>query len=274
MRIERASRVRRRRDLNPRSPQRGLHLSRVVHSAGLCDVSKHSRERCNHHTGGLRHSRPDAHPRVARPVALGPPKWGHVGVVGAYPTAYHHRDAAITFRGSSPSSRHSTRRRSPCGPGAPDRVAPGGERLPPGARPTTAPPFLCSGAGALLTFGRAHGYGPAHESDTVPPSSAVTGARATECRGCSAAVCRFRGRGQGRGPEGGKQATVRPRLSTRTPWSRSAGRRTGPRARRWSRASPRGCAAQRTTALPGSRGSRGPRASAQRSAASDWSASG
>ena len=57
MRIGGASSVRRRRDLNPRSPQRGLHLSRVVHSAGLCDVSKHSRERCDHHTGGRARSR-------------------------------------------------------------------------------------------------------------------------------------------------------------------------------------------------------------------------
>ncbi|VXC03356.1 hypothetical protein CURTO8I2_60088 [Curtobacterium sp. 8I-2] len=79
--------VRRRRDLNPRSPQRGLHLSRVVHSAGLCDVSKHSRERSDHHTGGPRQSRPDARPRVARAGQRGPPKWGHIGVVGAYPTA-------------------------------------------------------------------------------------------------------------------------------------------------------------------------------------------
>jgi len=63
---------------------------------------------------------------------------------------------------------------------------------------------------------------------------------------------------KGAGAGGAKQATARPRLSTRTPWSRSAGRRTGLRARRWSRASPRGCAAQRTTALPVSRGSRAP----------------
>lgn len=97
----------------------------------------------------------------------------------------------------------------------------------------------------------------AHESDTAPPSSAVTGARATECREGSAAVCRFRGRGQER-EAASKRPSARPRLSTRTPWSRSAGRRTGPRARRWSRASPRGCAAQRTKEPQGSQESRAP----------------
>lgn len=46
MRIAGPSEARRRWDLNPRSPNRALHLSRVVHSTGLCDVSRrqqHSR---------------------------------------------------------------------------------------------------------------------------------------------------------------------------------------------------------------------------------------
>lgn len=111
-------------------------------------------------------------------------------------------------------------------------------------------PVSAFGAGALLTSRCTHA-----RTATVRPTKATLRGRARPSQvpgRQSAADVRRQSVAFAEGAKGREAASkpppARPRLSTRTPWSRSAGRRTGPRARRWSRASPRGYAAQRTTA--------------------------